>query len=145
MVIIRPAVLSDEPYITQTWVDNFRDSALGHSLGDRLYEIRWREIVRMLLARCITMVAYDEDAPDLMLGFATFEYESPIEQSRVFLHYVYVRFPQRGARVATDMLSLISDRRIIYTHRTTAAQVYTSRHPHLTWTYDFTRIFRGVS
>ena len=138
MVIIRPARLGDEGYIIQTWVDNFRDSALAHSLSGSLYNIRWKEIAFDLISRCVVVVAYDEDYPDVIIGFAAFEYDGV---TSAVLHYVYVRYTQRGAGVARDMLSLISDRHIVYTHRTTAAQKYTTEHSKLGWTYDFTRIW----
>ena len=142
MFHIRAAIPGDLAFVAQTWLDNYRDSAVANSLSG-LYTRRWREVIQMLLGRAQVSIAYDDDMPQVIIGFLVFEHGTPD-----VVHYIYVRREFRRKHVAHDLFHQV-DRSFVYTHRTADAQRLTNlmllAHLHDAakpkGVYDFTRIW----
>ena len=138
MISLRAGTEEELPFIIPTWRKSFQEAQLAHSLGN-LYLAKWSSVIQLLLSRSMTIIAFDEDAPDVVLGYIVYEYS----KADTIIHYLYVRSEFQKAGIGTDLIhAVIETNDYIYTHRTTLVQKITMNMAEESRpTYDFTRIW----
>lgn len=125
-IILRPATITDMPYIRQTWLHSYQDSKIGHELGDR-FESHWRPLIDRLtstaqiVVACRPASASEPDAEHLIVGWLCFD---PVN---ALLHYLYVRGPLQGYGVARVLLAGLELKQWTATHQTACSMRIISR------------------
>lgn len=94
---LRPGEARDRAYVHSTWMHSYQHSRVAHDLGERYTRV-WRKVIDDLLERSTLVIAYQNDAPDIIIGWLCFEPESAL------LHYVYVRGALHRFGVASVLL-----------------------------------------
>lgn len=83
---------ADRPFVATSWVQNYRKHA---GLAPQVYAQGAVPLIDMLLHRCPTVVAYFDDTPDEILGWATTDGD--------VLHYVYVKAAYRHQGIGSSL------------------------------------------
>lgn len=135
-LVLRDAGPGDVALIFGAWLETHvehgfleTESSRCRNLASRsrLFSSHRRWMTRMLQDAAIVRIACPEDAPNVIFGFAVATTAPPLtkdaDSDGVVLHFVYVKKPFRGHRIARMLLESMPGRIVQFTHRTR----YTSR------------------
>ena len=94
-----PAVVTDLPYIHQTWIRSYKSAPRSRRMDPNEYWCRQSVTIEKCLQSSSILVARmaGKDAPDTILGWICFAGD--------VLHYVYVRKVFRNQGVASGLLA----------------------------------------
>jgi GNAT superfamily N-acetyltransferase len=96
-VAIREAVRSDGDFIRATWKRALREGPAFRRVRNAPYFAGIRDPLERVLGRAQTLVACDAEAPDVILGFLTYEPDT--------LHFAFVKGTFRRAGLAEQLLA----------------------------------------
>ena len=98
-IAVCPAVVTDMPYIHQTWIRSYKSAPHCRRMEIADYWCGQTVVIQRCLLESNVLVARmaGEDAPDTILGWACFAGD--------VLHYVYVRKAFRNHGVASQLLA----------------------------------------
>lgn len=99
---LRYATAADEPFIIDSWMRcNKSHSPLVQHVDSRAYETHHRPLVRQLVERSQTFVAYATAVPDELVGFICGDRSA---DTGLVVHFVYVKRAYRRVGVARELL-----------------------------------------
>lgn len=103
MLPVRVARDTDIAFIVDAWKRSYEGAAAVKMCDREFYRIEMERLIKRLFGRdgVSTLIAYDPDDDDHMVGFACFTVHNP---SRAELHYIYVKKDFRGKGIARRLL-----------------------------------------
>lgn len=109
---------SDREYVRLTWLNNYRESAVGIAakMPRDLYRRCWGKMIDAVMRRAEVRIACTDDDADTIVGFAVL-----VPRERV-IHYVYTREGWRELGVAGDLVADLLLRECSYSHCTDALE-----------------------
>lgn len=117
---IRTPNSRDIEFITNSWLQSFRDGYFVGSVPNRVYFNQHHKILEKLLPRSICIVACNADDPDHIYGWVCAE----VVDQHLILHYIYVKDSLRRFGIAKRMIQKllkdlpVAQNRIVTTHQT---------------------------
>lgn len=132
---IRKATRRDIPLITSSWLKSFRDGLFSRGIPNNIYYYNHHKILEELIPRSTVLVSCNGEDSDQILGWCCYE----VVDTAVVLHYLYVKHPFRGFRVAESLVGSILSKEqppaVMYTHSTRAASKIIKT-KNLDWIYN---------
>lgn len=128
--MIRPGRPTDENFVKASFFESSRDSSVAHSVSPLVYRRRWTQLIDRLVRRYTLTVFADDEAPDVILGWA-------LHDGDELLLYVFVREEFRRQGIGRALVASLP-RFTTYAFRTTSWQRVSPRLAPST-TYDPTR------
>lgn len=121
---------TDFELVISFWLRSYVHSIEGTPVSRDVYFKGHQELVKWLLLRSTTIMACDEENPDIIYGFITFERRG---RGVPIVHYIGVKTKFQQMGVGGELIKLIEDREAFYTHTT-----YLGRKLHIPekWIYD---------
>lgn len=135
-VTLRNLSSRDLPFVTNSWLRNYRKSWHVKGVDNETYYDRHHRILEVILPRASTVVACHPQDPDVIFGWACAEF---INESFV-LHFVYVKNNFKthfrngepegfgiGTKLVEALLTNEEPERVIYTHETKQGKEFLKR------------------
>ena len=116
--MVRP---SDIPFITNSWLDSFRNSSLTRAMPKDLYYAYHHKILENILPRSTVVVLCDDRDDNHIIGWGCAEkYDNSL-----VLHYIYIKQMYRKMRLAKRIYDVFflddgetwEPSAVFYTHR----------------------------
>jgi hypothetical protein len=118
---VRQALDADLPFIFDSWLNALRPHGSAKHILLPVYRDGQRRLMRKLVFRSQTRVAYAAEVPDEILGYSVVEGDT--------CHFVYVKGPYRRMGIATGLVKGLK----WYTHWTGAQGRLFTAHVGLTY------------
>lgn len=113
-IAIRPMRASDLPWVTDTWLNSFREANYGVP-HDEFFDTQ-RKVIKHLFGRSRIAIACDPDDSDQVFGYVVWE---PRAAGKPLLHWAYTKHAFRRFGIFRRLLMLVDpdQRGVLLTHR----------------------------
>jgi GNAT superfamily N-acetyltransferase len=117
---VRAPNVKDIDFITNSWLESFRDGYFVSTVPNRVYYNQHHKIMEKLLPRSVVLVACNEKDPDHLYGWICAE----VMDQHLILHYVYVKDSLRRFGIAKKLIQYlmknlpVAQDRLVTTHQT---------------------------
>lgn len=143
-VRLRPANQTDVPFIFNSWLKSYRDSAGAKTVSNTVYFAEHHKLIERIVKNNSVILAVNDSDPSQIYG-----YICAGQTEGIFtLHYLYVKHNFRNLGIGKVLLNAFEHDLAtagIYTHHTKIADKIASKynfvyHPYVLYTLESNRI-----
>lgn len=103
-VTLRKLRQGDTPFIFNSWLKSYRDSATVRSIPNRVYYEKQHRVIERLLESSVVYILCDGDNPDQILGYAVVDTDT----TKNLVHWVYVKHKYRRKGYTSGLFKYVA-------------------------------------